>query len=413
MDAPDAADATDARSVGDPIDERDAAERAELEVKRATAAVERVPGTEPAMHAVYRYRDAVRVLRDDDRFVAMVDPNIPASARVQWAADPGEHQHRRASVFFAGRLAALAPQIAARSATLLDALPAPRSEPGPVELGAAYARPLATGALADVLGIAVGWRERVFAAADAMAGDPSAIHPQPSWDAGHAEIAAFVAEHRPTWDAESTGAAPGAGVGPDRVGPSGLALLARPDPRSGRVVPDEELVAFTYLLCRSGSGPTVRLVATIAQALAVDPAARAALAAEPAAAPAYVERRLEALPAIRYLLRVSTAEGEIGAGTARVRVAEGDHVVMNLTSTNHDDAKAGADGSGDPERPRHLAFGRGQHFCPAAGLGRLVAAQAAVDLSTRLPDLRLAPGADTSGLRIPKVWTPFRLDVLL
>ena len=51
----------------------------------------------------------------------------------------------------------------------------------------------------------------------------------------------------------------------------------------------------------------------------------------------------------------------------------------------------------DPERPnsrRTLAFGRGIHFCIGSALGRIEAALALEQLTTRFPDLQLIPGQD-------------------
>jgi cytochrome P450 len=108
-----------------------------------------------------------------------------------------------------------------------------------------------------------------------------------------------------------------------------------------------------------------------------------------------------AVPAVEEALRVeapsfgawrtTTVEAELGG----VTIPAGSRVHIVWGSANHD-AEEFPD---DPDRfdvrcsreGANLAFGRGLHFCPGAGLGRLEGRIALEVLTSRLPTLRLDP----------------------
>lgn len=91
------------------------------------------------------------------------------------------------------------------------------------------------------------------------------------------------------------------------------------------------------------------------------------------------------------LFRVTTREVELGG----VLLPEGARVMAHFASANRD-ARAFADPDEYcPERGdvgRHLAFGKGIHFCMGAPLGRLELRVALPMLLERLPGLRAGPG---------------------
>ena len=95
------------------------------------------------------------------------------------------------------------------------------------------------------------------------------------------------------------------------------------------------------------------------------------------------------------LFRIATRDVEIGG----VTLAAGSRVMAHFASANRDGCVFARPDEYDPQRTdlaKHLAFGKGIHFCIGAPLARLELAIALPMLLRRLPGLR--PGADP-GLR--------------
>jgi cytochrome P450 len=84
-----------------------------------------------------------------------------------------------------------------------------------------------------------------------------------------------------------------------------------------------------------------------------------------------------------------------------VTIPAGAQVFALFASANRDSAMFDRPDEFDPGRPdkeRHLAFGRGIHFCLGAALARMEAGTALRTLRERIPGLHLSPG-----FRIPYV----------
>jgi cytochrome P450 len=119
------------------------------------------------------------------------------------------------------------------------------------------------------------------------------------------------------------------------------------------------------------------------------PEQRAELQADPARIPHAVEELLRYDgPVERTLNRWAATDVELGGQTIR----KGDGVIVIVGSANHDPSRFD-----DPDRldfdrddVKHLAFGRGSHYCLGAPLARLEAEIALTTLLQRLPELRLA-----------------------
>ena len=90
---------------------------------------------------------------------------------------------------------------------------------------------------------------------------------------------------------------------------------------------------------------------------------------------------------------MSRAETEV----AGVRIPAGALVHLLYGSANHDETRFPDPRAFILRRPgieRHLAFGRGTHFCLGAPLARTESRIALQRLSSRFPDLEVAPAAE-------------------
>src|SRR5260370_9601845 len=73
------------------------------------------------------------------------------------------------------------------------------------------------------------------------------------------------------------------------------------------------------------------------------------------------------------------------------QVAKGDSMTLLRAAAQHDASEFGRPDIFDPDRKafRHLAFGRGLHYCLGAPLARLEAAAALSAVTARFPQARL------------------------
>lgn len=91
--------------------------------------------------------------------------------------------------------------------------------------------------------------------------------------------------------------------------------------------------------------------------------------------------------------RVTTQPVTLGG----VDLPEGAKLFLWLAAAGRDPAVFDGPDTFDVEREnarRHLAFGKGIHFCLGSALGRLEAQLALEQLTRRYPDLRLATGQE-------------------
>jgi cytochrome P450 len=108
---------------------------------------------------------------------------------------------------------------------------------------------------------------------------------------------------------------------------------------------------------------------------------------DPALAPLAIEEILRLESPAQGLFRVTTRPTEIGG----VELPEGARVMVHFGSSNRDECVFADADRVDPERDglgRHLAFGKGIHFCIGAPLARLELKTVLPLLLDRLPGLR-------------------------
>jgi cytochrome P450 family 142 subfamily A polypeptide 1 len=178
---------------------------------------------------------------------------------------------------------------------------------------------------------------------------------------------------------------------------------------------DDEIALEALLLLNGGSDTTRHVIAGATLALVRHPEALRRLAAAPAAIPIAVEEFVRWVTPILNMRRTATRDAELHGR----RIREGDEVLLCYGAANRDPRVFADAQRFDPWRDPnpHLAFGFGTHFCLGASLARLELRVAFEELLRRIPDLRLAPGAEpawvpnafTRGLAsLPLEFTPER-----
>jgi cytochrome P450 len=150
-----------------------------------------------------------------------------------------------------------------------------------------------------------------------------------------------------------------------------------------------ELMGVPLDLIIAGHVTVTRAIGSGLVLLLRNPAALAAIRRDPALVPNAVEEILRQEAPAQGLFRLALEDVEVGGTT----IPKGAKVMLHYGAANRDEAyfddadrfdvhRAGAD--------RHLAFGKGIHFCLGAPLARLELRLALPMLLDRLPNLRLA-----------------------
>ncbi|CAN5777064.1 cytochrome P450 [soil metagenome] len=155
----------------------------------------------------------------------------------------------------------------------------------------------------------------------------------------------------------------------------------------GDQLTEDEIVATCNLLLIAGHETTVNLIANGIQAMLRDRRHWTALGADPTRAPGIIEETLRFDPPVQMIGRVAADEVRIG----ETRIPKGDNMMLLVAAAQRDPAMYSDPGAFDPDRKtiRHLAFGRGPHFCLGAPLARLEARIAFTALTARFPHARL------------------------
>lgn len=176
----------------------------------------------------------------------------------------------------------------------------------------------------------------------------------------------------------------------------------------GQALCDEEIIAFLFILLPAGFETTRHFFANAMFAFLDRPGDYAALRADHARIPKFVEELLRHDPPVHGVLRLLTRDVEVGG----VMLPRGAMVLLLLGSANRDDARFADARRFDAERESQagMAFGHGVHFCLGAPLARLEARIGIEALAARFRGFERLPGEITWNL-VPTVRGPNELPV--
>ncbi|GCF10787.1 cytochrome P450 family protein [Dictyobacter arantiisoli] len=176
---------------------------------------------------------------------------------------------------------------------------------------------------------------------------------------------------------------------------------------AGDKMSEAELISMVSLLLIAGHETTVNLIGNGTLALLTHPDQKALLEADPGLMKGAIEEFLRFHGPLMTATQRWAREDLVLDGT---QIKRGDYVMVLLASANHDPGVFGEAETLDIRRHdnRHLAFGKGIHYCLGAPLARLEGQIAIGTLLRRLPALQLSvaaedlvwrPGALIMGLR--------------
>ena len=159
--------------------------------------------------------------------------------------------------------------------------------------------------------------------------------------------------------------------------------------QAGDRLSENELFSTMVLLIVAGHETTVNLIANAVLALSERPDLRDALAADPSGLPRAIEEFLRYDGSVERALNRWAAEDVEWDGQL---IRRGDPVILILSSANRDPERFERPDAlelGRSPNP-HLGFGKGLHYCLGSPLARLETDVALTTLLARLPNLRLA-----------------------
>ncbi len=345
-------------------------------------------------YVVTRYHDIEAVFKDPASYSAAVAqaPLVPLAPEAQQILLAGGHKpqpsmvsldepaHARlrkpaARAFSMKRVTAMIPAIEATTARLLDAVAAETE----FDLVAALAFPLPANIVFSLMGVPA----QDFARLKDWCGYRAALswgRPEPQ---DQVEIATSMAAYRAYMRNLVTAKAetPGDDLTSD------LIAIHREAPDRLELA---EISSILFSLSFAGHETTTGLIGNTIRRLLEEPARWAEIAAQPGLIPAAVEESLRYDPSVPVWRRVTTRPVTLG-GTD---LPAGARLFLWLAAAGRDEAAFGTPDRFDLHRPdadRHLAFGKGLHFCLGANLGKLETQIAIAELARRYPGLKLAP----------------------
>src|SRR5580700_5863984 len=345
-------------------------------------------------YVLTRHADIEQVFRDPATFSAAVAqaplvPLVPEAAEILLAGghrpqpsmvsldEPAHARLRKpaARAFSMTRIQAMIPAIEATTARLLDAV-AGQEE---FDLVAALAFPLPANIVFSLMGVP----EQDYPKLKHWCGYRAALgwgRPAPG---DQVEIATSMAAYRKYLRdlVDAKKAQPGDDVTSD--------LITIHEENPERLTLDE-IASILFSLSFAGHETTTGLIGNTVRRLLEDPARWAEIADRPELIPKAVEESLRYDPSVPVWRRVTTRPVTL----AGVDLPAGARLFLWLAASGRDATAFADPDTFDLHRPdaeRHLAFGKGLHYCLGANRGKLEAQIAIAELARRYPRLRLAP----------------------
>ncbi|MEU4068211.1 cytochrome P450 [Streptomyces wedmorensis] len=325
--------------------------------------------------------DMVRAVLADPRFSSrkdlmnVVDFVLPPAPPGEFLLmdDPEHSRYRKPLVgkFTVRRMRMLTERIEQITADCLDAM----EEAGPTaDLVTAFAKPIPTIVICEILGVPYEDRASFQEQIDAfMGGEVSDEELIAAYTATQEYLARLVAAKRahPTDDV--------------------LSELTDSD------LTDEELKGISLILLAAGFDTTANMLSLGTFALLRNPEQLAALRADPALTDGAVEELLRYLSVAKTFHRTALEDVELGGQTVKA----GTTVLLSYNTANRDPDRFDDPHTLDVRRQAagHLAFSHGIHQCLGQQLARVEMRVAFRALIDRFPTLRLAVPAEEVALR--------------
>lgn len=366
---------------------------------RAECPVAREPGFVPGSMNVFvtRYEDVIWALRHPEVFssapgavnIGQEHPLIPLQV------DPPEHaQYRRMldPEFSPAKMRDLEPDVRALTNVIIDTF----AGSGGCDFHADFAERLPSSIFLRLMGLPqadlgdfLGWRDDTIR--------PGGDTPQETQAIRDRAGAAITAYFEAALDERA--------ARPD----DGLMSRIAVGVVDGRPLTRAEQLGMCHLLLLGGLDTVTATLDCMVTYLARHPERRAAVVADPELMATAVEELLRTETPVVMVPRLVAVDTEIGG----VAVQAGDTATIVIGAADTDDAEFPDADTVDftRERNRHLAFGAGPHRCLGSHLARMELRVALEEFHRRIPDYRIADGAEIhfspairQAFSLPLVW---------
>ena len=170
-----------------------------------------------------------------------------------------------------------------------------------------------------------------------------------------------------------------------------ISVLAQAE-LDGQQLTDDEIIAFLRLLLSAGAETTYRSSSNLLYGLLTHPDQLEAVRDDRSLLPQAIEEALRWEPPLLTIMRTATGTVPL----ADKELSEGDTVIVNIGSANHDETRWDDPEAFDIFRPQvpHIAFASGVHMCLGIHLARMETTVAMNAILDRLPNLRVDPDAE-------------------
>lgn len=347
---------------------------------------------------VTRYEDVLAVLKDDETFSSTdalrsstveLPPEVEAVLAEGWPempviidTDPPLHTRIRGLItkaFTPRRVAEMEPTIRALANELVDGFAAD----GEADIVERFAWPLPLRVVGDMLGLPAADLETLHR----WSTDWLLLHQrstdldqQLEWARNTVALQRYFMERLAERESDD---------GRDDLTTALLRAAREEDPP----LPLDVVMGVPFDLVIAGHVTVTRAIGNALLLLLGEPARAEALRSNPELVGTAVDEILRLESPAQGLFRTTTREVELGGAT----IPPGARVMVHYGSANRDEdvwEDAATVDLGRATASKHLAFGKGIHFCIGAPLARLELRVALPLLLERLPELRLAPGTE-------------------